>query len=395
MDGIVGPLIIHAPEERQVQQEMYDFDQVILIQDWYHDLTPSLAGQYLSSGNENVEPVPDNGLIQGENYFNCSSYDPDSGYNCSDSSRTTFEIEQDKRYRLRFINTGAFTTFEVSVDNHSLAVIEADGTATEPLPVHRFEIATAQRYSVILNANQTNSTNYWLRATLITDCYAADNDALDPNMVALVTYNNNTDTPIASHDWADAPVSTCKDLNSSLLVPLQSQQAPPASALYQLVFSFEIGDNALDRAFVNGTQWIPNLTNPTLNQAYNDLTSNNLSATISGLVTTPGAFSANQLVVSLPESEPVIDLLVQNFDDGPHPFHLHSHFFWVMATSADQYFPWTVTNYYADLNSTSKTSGNANPMRRDTITIGAYEWVLLRFLNNVPGMHAFHCHNAW
>jgi iron transport multicopper oxidase len=50
------------------------------------------------------------------------------------------------------------------VDNHTLNIIEADGIATEPLPVHRFEIATAQRYSAILTANQSSSTNYWLRA---------------------------------------------------------------------------------------------------------------------------------------------------------------------------------------------------------------------------------------
>jgi FtsP/CotA-like multicopper oxidase with cupredoxin domain len=396
IDGIVGPLVVHAPEERQLQQQMYDFDQVILIQDWYHDLSSSLLDQYLSSGNENSEPVPDNGLVQGTNYFNCSSYDADAGYVCFDnSSRPTFEIEQDKRYRLRFINTGAFTTFEVSIDNHSLAVIEADGTATLPLPVHRFEIATAQRYSVVLNANQTSSTNYWMRTTMITDCYAADNDVLDPNVMALVTYKNNTNTPTASNDWAEAPVFTCQDLNSSLLIPSAAEQAPPASALYQLSFSFPIGNNAEDRASVNGTQWIPNLTNPTVNQAVLDLASNNLSATNAGLVTTQGAFSSNQLVIALPESEPVIDLLVQNWDDGPHPFHLHGHTFWVMATSTTEYFPWSVTNYYGNMNSTATTDANRNPMRRDTITITAFSWVLLRFRNDVPGMWAFHCHNIW
>jgi len=65
-DGLVGPLIIHAPEEAEVQQS-YDFDQVVLIQDWYHDLSAALLPDYLSSGNENAEPVPDSGLIQGTN----------------------------------------------------------------------------------------------------------------------------------------------------------------------------------------------------------------------------------------------------------------------------------------------------------------------------------------
>ena len=65
-DGLVGPLIIHAPEEASVR-EGYDFDQVVLLSDWYHDLSASLLPGYLASGNENLEPVPDNGLIQGTN----------------------------------------------------------------------------------------------------------------------------------------------------------------------------------------------------------------------------------------------------------------------------------------------------------------------------------------
>lgn len=65
-DGIVGPLIVHSPEEATIQKT-YDFDQIILVQDWYHDPTDTLISGYLSSGNENVEPVPDNGLIQGTN----------------------------------------------------------------------------------------------------------------------------------------------------------------------------------------------------------------------------------------------------------------------------------------------------------------------------------------
>ena len=66
MDGIVGPLIIHAPEERVAQRD-YDFDQVILISDWYHTFSQVLLPEYLAPDNENNEPVPDNGLIQGTN----------------------------------------------------------------------------------------------------------------------------------------------------------------------------------------------------------------------------------------------------------------------------------------------------------------------------------------
>lgn len=67
-DGLVGPLIIHAPEEKLARQN-YDYDQVVLISDWYHDFSQVLLPEYLASGNENNEPVPDNGLVQGTNLY--------------------------------------------------------------------------------------------------------------------------------------------------------------------------------------------------------------------------------------------------------------------------------------------------------------------------------------
>ena len=329
MDGIVGPLIIHAPEEVQWQQEYYDYDQVIMVSEWYHDLTSALLPGYLASGAENNEPVPDNGLIQGENYFNCSSYPPDSGYDCSDNSlRPVFSFEDGKRYRLRFINCGGFATFEISVDNHTLQVIEADGTMTLPLPIHRFEIGVAERFSVILTANQSSSTNYWMRAQMNEQCFVASSPDLDPLVLALVTYSsrNNTNTPTDSADWLDALDLICVDLNNTLLIPNVTEQAPPADVLYQVEFSFEIGDYALDRARINGTSWVANLESPTLNQAVTGLHTSNESNSFNQAGVSQ-AFSANQLVITIPNIQ-VVDILVLNFDDGSHPFHLHGHTFW-------------------------------------------------------------------
>jgi FtsP/CotA-like multicopper oxidase with cupredoxin domain len=372
---------------------MYDYDQIIMLQDWYHDLSPGLVQQYLASGNENAEPVPDNGLIQGTNYFNCSSYDSNSGYQCADNStRQVFAFIPNKRYRLRFINTGAFTPFQMSVDNHTMEVIEADGTLTNNYPIHRLEIAVAERYSVIIHTNQSSSSNYWIRGLMNENCYAASNPVLDPNVLAILTYTNSSATPTNSVDWPDVVDVICQDLNNTLLSPSSVEQAPPADILYDLQFSFEIGAYALDRAFVNGTSWSPDALNPTLNQAVNGLKSSNASSfEQAGLLNS--AFSPNQLVMSVPTAQ-VVDLLVLNFDDGSHPFHLHGHVFWVMATSADQYFPWD-TDLYSQLNSTTPNSYNTNPMRRDTLVLPAYSWAMIRFNADNAGMWAFHCHNTW
>lgn len=68
MDGLFGALVIHAPEETQDQQRYgYTQDQIIVIQDYYHMLSATYLPAYFAPGNENAEPVPDNGLIQGTN----------------------------------------------------------------------------------------------------------------------------------------------------------------------------------------------------------------------------------------------------------------------------------------------------------------------------------------
>lgn len=66
LDGLLGPFIIHAPEEAQYRQG-YDYDQVVILQDYYHNMSEVYLPTYLGSGNENAEPVPDNGLISGTN----------------------------------------------------------------------------------------------------------------------------------------------------------------------------------------------------------------------------------------------------------------------------------------------------------------------------------------
>jgi len=37
----------------------------------------------------------------------------------------------------------------------------------------------------------------------------------------------------------------------------------------------------------------------------------------------------------------------------------------------------------------------SNPLRRDTASIEAFGWVILRFVADNPGMWAFHCHITW
>jgi FtsP/CotA-like multicopper oxidase with cupredoxin domain len=288
-------------------------------------------------------------------------------------------VEQNKRYRLRLINTGAFAEFQVSVDNHTLSVVEVDATQVTPTTVNRLAIHIAQRYSVILTANQT-ATNYWIRAQMNTFCFSNPNPVLDADVRALLTYTNTTTTPSDSADWSTALQPACEDLDASTLIPTVVDQPPPPTAMYLIDVSFQIGAYTLDRAYINSTTWMP-LADPTLNQAVAGLQKDNASFTTSGL---SSAFDPSQFVVSIPDYQ-VVDLLIYSLDEGAHPFHLHGHVFWIMQQGAGA-FDWAA--YQAGLNVT-------NPLRRDTLTVEAYGWSLIRFRADNPGLWAFHCHIAW
>lgn len=315
--------------------------------------------------------------------FNCSSLAVNRGYTCFDNStRAVISVQKHKRHRIRLINAGGFAAFHFSVDNHTLSVIEADATMVEPLDVHRLEIAVAQRYSVILTADQ-EETNYWIRADMNTLCFDAKNPVLVAGMKGILTYTDSKEDPKdeKSVDWSDARNVMCQDLNSTLLIPAVQEPAPPADVFYSLQFSFGIREYALDRAYVNGTTWKMSDI-PTLNKVVPELRAGNDTFNVTGV--TPSYDIPNQYIIGIPQSQ-VVDVLITNFDEGAHPFHLHGHQFWVMATSWEQYFPW---HTYGSLNTT-------NPVRRDTVTVDAYGWALIRFRSDNPGMWAFHCHVAW
>lgn len=177
----------------------------------------------------------------------------------------------------------------------------------------------------------------------------------------------------------------CKDLDTTELVPAVAMEAPRADMMVRLRSNFEIGGYALSRGYFNSTSWRPNSGAPTLLQAIDGLSGGNVSFGESdggGVMDT--AFDVRREMVVKVDGLKTVDVLIDNFDDGNHPFHLHGYKFWVLGQGRG-YFNMST---YESLNTT-------NPLRRDTVTIEQYGWVLIRFVADNSGMWAFHCHIAW
>lgn len=408
-DGLVGPLVIHPrgeDEEEKRQKIPYDVDRVVMVSDYYYDLSAALAMQYLAPGSENEEPVPPSALINGRNVRDCGDV---PGRNCSstDRARAVFDLPSDVNTRLRFINVGAFAEFSVRIDDHELHVSEVDGTDVFPQAIHRLNVLPAQRYSIIIvPPKEDNKGLYWLRARMITHCFAYEDVEMieDGEVRGVLRYwapggvdagtgreDDDDEGEISPNtkDWDEIIDVECRDLNTSALEPVIHIPAPEnVDDTIYLRTTFQIRDWRLSRAYLNDSSFRANITSPILARLLTspppssgpETESNNTSH---GPINSHLFNPKTELVYQVP-TRATIDVLIQNLDDGAHPFHLHGHTFFVLA-SGHGYVPENLT----------PTLHLENPLRRDTAAVEAFGWLLVRFVADNAGIWALHCHNAW
>ncbi len=79
----------------------------------------------------------------------------------------------------------------------------------------------------------------------------------------------------------------------------------------------------------------------------------------------------------------VMDVIVNNLDEGEHPFHLHGFTPFLVGSGAGNFQAQSNPNFAA-----AKT----NPMRRDVFSVPAFSWIAFRFVADNPGVWPFHCH---
>lgn len=412
-DGLAGPLIIHSKDEKDLQQIEYATDRVVMVSDHYHDLSGALARHYLAPDMENAEPIPDGALINGRAIRNCDEYEDRKCDNSTSNVGTpVFNLESDQHHRLRIINVGAFAEFQFQVDEHQLAVTEADGTDVVPTWYHRLNINPAQRYSVILHANSSSSDSFRMRARMITTCFAETKPHMAGEVQGIVRYRKADESTAVempdSKDWNEAQQLECHDLNTTELVPVQVVAAPEkADAFFYVRSNFEIGAYRLSRGYFNSSSWRADVHSPTLSRAVDGLQTGNASYSPSARQTEKGsagttfvndvAFESGRELVIQSSAIQTIDVLVSNFDDGNHPMHLHGYKYFVLAQGHGSPPLRSVLDPpdRANLAPLYDSLDLSNPLRRDTASVEGFGWMLIRFVADNPGAWAFHCHIAW
>ncbi|KAF2397485.1 hypothetical protein EJ06DRAFT_481637 [Trichodelitschia bisporula] len=348
-EGVFGGIVIRGPTTAN-----YDVDLGnLFLQDWSHQTVDEL---YMSA-QLNGPTAMDNGLINGTNVFGADGDAAQTG------KRFEVNFEPGKSHLLRLVNVAIDTHFKFMIDNHTMTVVAADFVPIEPYQTDILNIAMGQRYDVIVTANKDAiASDFWLRAVPQIAC--SDNDSVD-NIKGIVHYGTSTGTPTTiGAEYTDA----CIDEVDSKLVPALAKPAGDQFWTTKEVVTVARNSENYFRWFLNGTSMLIKWENPTLMQVQNNAT---------------GSFSQESNMITLPNANEWIYLIVETAIPVPHPLHLHGHDFSILASGTGRYDPTTVT-----LN-------RANPPRRDVAILPGSGYVVLAWQTDNPGAWLMHCHIGW
>lgn len=336
-EGLRGPMVIYDPLDPHL--DMYDIDDkstILTILDWFH------MNAYDVTGTTNPDAI----LINGRGRYEGGPLVPLS----------VLSVVQGKRYRIRLLNMACKTSFTFSIDSHTFTVIEADSENTLPLVVDSVQIFAGQRYSLILNANQTVD-NYWIRANPnYNTTFAGGQNS------AILRYEGASQRDPINRDW-----TLSNPLSEPNLHALESPAAPGHPGVGDADVSLNLvamWDDDIGRFLINGYSYIPP-TSPVLLQILT------------------GQLDAGQLqpygsVYTLPPHKTIELSVPGGQPENYHPLHLHGHAFSVVRSAGSDTY-----NYH-------------NPVRRDTTSNGvAGDNVTIRFRTDNFGPWLFHCHIDW
>lgn len=386
-DGVYGPLILHSPNEDK-NLTYYDADRVIVVNDYYYEDAGDLLSDYLIPNNENSEPTPDAGLVSG-------TYTQDPSYLTPEDNNNKFQtatyFDPNKIYRVRVANVGYFLPFKFSIDLHTLTLIETDGTLIEPVESDYVDIAVGERYSFFLNRTTDDVDSYWIHARFNQFCLADDNPDFATDVMAIVSYNNVFQIPETSQTWQyDGGSPKCLGFPQDKLrtlgrtAPMNNNGTNRPDAYVELDVSFTQGAYQMTYAYFNEYNWNGLSNTSSMHELLFNEDFRNKSH-----VENEQTYNEHQYILNFDKRGMIVDLLINNFDDGSHPFHLHGYKFWVLANqNSGSFYPSFYESHPEKLDLT-------NPILRDTVNVPPFGFAVLRFVVDNPGVFPFHCHIGW
>lgn len=351
-DGMRAPFII---EEKSKKDYPFDFDEelVLPIGEWYHDTADVLQPQFMNRYNPTgAEPIPQNLLF-------------------NETRNNTWKVEPNTTYFVRIVNMGGFVSQYLYMEDHEFEIVEVDGVYVEKNKTDLLYVTIAQRYGVLIKTKETADKNFAFMNAFDTSMLDVIPGDLILNSTNLIQYTDDTSMPdeYFIDDFDDF-------FDDFYLVPRDGEKLMPDSD-QQVVIDVKmdnLGDGVNYAFFNNITYVAPKV--PILGSA---MSAGDL-ATNSYIYGNTNAFVLNK--------DETIDIVLNNQDDGTHPFHLHGHVFQLIERGPEFDDP-TAFDY------DNHTDYPEVPMKRDTIFVRGNSYAVMRFKADNPGVWFFHCHIEW
>ncbi|KAJ4138626.1 hypothetical protein NW768_002476 [Fusarium equiseti] len=375
-DGLWGGLVVHSPDIVRSFEE----DYLIMAGDWFHRNQSEVLSWYANPSSRGNEPVPDSLLVNGQGKFNCSMAVPARPVNCSQVAQTELKPlfkSIGGNMRLRVVNTGSVAGFSIGLKGATLQPVFVDGSfGVESQAVDTVGIVyPGQRVDLVAEWGSDGAEYRQLVIYMDEEDFGYPNPSLDPIQVfpAVAEEPSWDETSLASNA-TNVQVLDSQNLKAAARVTDIPPKAQQTVVLY--VKTEKLAHNNYEPvSFINHTSWKPQ-TPP--------LISHNRSS-----------WDENQLVPMVPitSKQPArIDIIINNLDDGAHPFHLHGHSFYVLSSYRNPgRDSWGSYNPY-----TGEAPPNGRnfdyPVRRDTVSVPRRGHVVLALVADNPGIWALHCH---
>ncbi|PKA50684.1 Laccase-3 [Apostasia shenzhenica] len=336
---------------------------------------------------------------------------PGDLYNCSSEETTTFPVNPGELNLFRFINAALNAELFVSIAGHTMTVVAADASYTNPFPTSVLILAPGQTTDVLVAMDQPPS-RYYIAAR----AYATANGVPFDNTTAtaVVEYDCGCHSGLgqppappvfpalpAFNDTAAAAAFSCS-IKSPKPVKL------PAPVDEGLFFTVGLGllDCEPDRVCggPNGSRFSASINNVSfvLPTTHSILQAHRL--TVPGVFTSdfPAAppvkfdFTGDNVGRELWQPEQgtkvyrlkygsVVELVLQGtsiFAAENHPIHLHGYNFFILAEGIGNFDPARDTAKF----------NQVDPPLRNTVGVPARGWAAIRFVADNPGVWLLHCH---
>ncbi|KAL5358001.1 multicopper oxidase-domain-containing protein [Aspergillus floccosus] len=412
-DGLYGGFVVHPAAPKSTVRGLAsqtgsidpasEKDVLLLIGDWYHRSGPEVMAWYMRAGSFGNEPVPDSLLINGLGQFNCSMAVPARPVDCVHHPMNLSQtLPTDGVYKLRVVNTGSLAGLTLTFNNHDVTVLAVDSMPVEARNGQSVGVLyPGQRMDLRIQQPEENTPSL-LEVHLDEECFRYPNPALTSTQTFFISSSSHTPDGSSSPDMDSAPGSglisiDIHDLPSAGHILSQIPQTATVNTtevVYTKIQKLSIRHN-VPYGFFNRTSWVPQADPPIplIDLQRETWDKNQLSVTVNNPSSNAGA-----------KSEAVwVDLVVNNLDDGGHPFHLHGHHFYILAVHKAA-IGWGSYNPFTDdappgldMDKYPHTNGYdlSRAMYRDTVYIPSRAYAVLRFKADNPGIWMFHCHILW